>query len=230
VAEQLANNAASTLTAAIPDAVATSCTVANGTVFPATGNFRIIVDSELMLCTARAANVLTVTRGVETTTAVAHANGAAVTHVLTKGGLDAYLADQAFLAAWTTYTPTWTANVGIPVIGNGTLAGRYLQIGKTVFFAINLTAGSTTTFGTAGNFWIFSLPVTASASAFAVGGSAYVEDAGTKVYVANPRFNTTTTIVVDQTNETTSGSVGSTMPFTWATGDILRLAAFYEVA
>jgi hypothetical protein len=94
VAEQLVNSAASTLTAAIPDAVATSCTVANGTVFPATGNFRIIIDSELLLCTARTGNTLTVTRGVEATTAASHANGAAVTHVLTKGGLDQYLAEK----------------------------------------------------------------------------------------------------------------------------------------
>jgi hypothetical protein len=92
--EQLVNNAASTLSAAIPDAVATSLTVANGTVFPATGNFRVIVDTEIMLCTARTGNTLTVTRGVETTSAAAHANGAAVTQVLTKGGLDQYLKEN----------------------------------------------------------------------------------------------------------------------------------------
>src|SRR5262245_12103934 len=92
MAEQLANNAASTLTAAIPDAVATSLTVANGTVFPASGNFRIIVDNELMIVGARSGNTLSsLTRGAEGTTAVAHTNGAAVTHVLTKGAIDAYL-------------------------------------------------------------------------------------------------------------------------------------------
>lgn len=95
MAEQLANNAASTLTAAIPDAVATTCTVVNGTVFPATGNFRVIVDTELMLCTARSGNTLTVTRGIEGTTAAAHASGAALTHVLTQAGLLQYLIENA---------------------------------------------------------------------------------------------------------------------------------------
>jgi ABC-type amino acid transport substrate-binding protein len=95
MAEQLANNAASTLSAAIPDAVATTCTVANGTVFPATGNFRVIIDTELMLCTARSGNTLTVTRGIEGTTAAAHASGAAVTHVLTQAGLLQYLIENA---------------------------------------------------------------------------------------------------------------------------------------
>jgi hypothetical protein len=95
LAELLQNNSASTLTVAIPDGVATTLTVANGAAFPATGNFRIIIDSEFMLCTSRASNVLTVTRGIETTTAVAHSNGAAVTHVVTKGGLDQYLTEFA---------------------------------------------------------------------------------------------------------------------------------------
>jgi hypothetical protein len=116
MAEQLANNAASTLTVAIPDAVATSLTVANGTVFPATGNFRIIVDSELMLCTARVGNTLTVTRGIEATTAAAHANGAAVTHVLTKGGLDQYLVDRELAYA------EFTANVAAPLVAEASAA------------------------------------------------------------------------------------------------------------
>jgi hypothetical protein len=96
--EQLANNAASTLNGAV-DNVVTSWTVANGSVFPATGNFRVLCDSEIALCTARAANVLTVTRGQETTSAASHSNGAAVTHVLTKGGLDAYAVVQTLADA-----------------------------------------------------------------------------------------------------------------------------------
>jgi hypothetical protein len=47
--------------------------------------------------------------------------------------------------AWTAYTPTWTSDSGSPSIGNGTLVGRYKQLGKTVFFNLKLTYGSTTT-------------------------------------------------------------------------------------
>lgn len=59
---------------------------------------------------------------------------------------------------WATYTPVWDAVSGTnPAIGNGTLAGRYLKLGKLLFLQIDLTAGSTTTFGTSTN-WRFSLP------------------------------------------------------------------------
>jgi hypothetical protein len=98
VTETLANNAASTLNGGI-DNIVTSLTVANGSVFPATGNFRIIVDTEIMICSARATNVLTVARGQETTSAASHSNGAAVTHVITKGGLDAYTIPQTMADA-----------------------------------------------------------------------------------------------------------------------------------
>jgi hypothetical protein len=64
----------------------------------------------------------------------------------------------AMTAAWTTYTPTWTASAGVPAIGNGSLTGRYRRIGKTVDFEVALLAGTTTTYGTAGAFWSFGLP------------------------------------------------------------------------
>jgi hypothetical protein len=50
-------------------------------------NFRIRVDDELMLVTGVSTNTFTVTRGIEGTSAAAHADGALVTHVLTAGSL-----------------------------------------------------------------------------------------------------------------------------------------------
>lgn len=82
--EKASNNGVSTLDGAIDDSV-TSLTVATGegSRFPTTGNFRVIVDNEIMLCTARSGDVLTVTRGYEDSAAASHADGAGVTHVLT---------------------------------------------------------------------------------------------------------------------------------------------------
>jgi len=60
--------------------------------------------------------------------------------------------------AWTPYTPSWTSTGTAPAIGNGTLTGAYVQIGKWVQFRIQVTFGSTTTFGTGG--LQVSLPVT----------------------------------------------------------------------
>jgi hypothetical protein len=84
--EQFANNAQSSLAAAIA-AGDTSLTVANAVPFPASGNFRVIIDGEILLVTAVTGNTFTVTRGAEGTTAAAHANGAYVTHVLTAAAL-----------------------------------------------------------------------------------------------------------------------------------------------
>ncbi|HEX5272508.1 MAG TPA: hypothetical protein VFW33_18550 [Gemmataceae bacterium] len=84
--EQFTNNAQSSLTAAIA-AGDTSLTVANASAFPTAGNFRVLIDGEILLVTAVAGNTFTVTRGAEGTTAAAHAVSAYVTHVLTAGSL-----------------------------------------------------------------------------------------------------------------------------------------------
>jgi len=91
--ERFANNAASTLSAAVA-AGATSLTVAGATAFPSAGNFRILIDSEIMLVTAVAGTTFTVTRGQEGTTGASHASGAAVTHIVTAGSLAAFRADS----------------------------------------------------------------------------------------------------------------------------------------
>jgi hypothetical protein len=49
--------------------------------------------------------------------------------------------------AWTTYTPTWTASTTNPTIGNGTLQGRYIELGSAVFGEVRIVAGSTTSRG-----------------------------------------------------------------------------------
>jgi hypothetical protein len=84
--EQFANNAQSSLAAAV-GAGDTSLTVANAIPFPATGNFRVIIDGEILLVTGVVGNTFTVTRGAEGTAAAAHAVGAYVTHVLTAAAL-----------------------------------------------------------------------------------------------------------------------------------------------
>lgn len=84
--EQFANNASSTLDGAIDDSQ-TTITVDDGSSFPDSGNFRLICESEYMLCTARSGNTLTVVRGIEGSTAAAHISGTTLSHILTLGGL-----------------------------------------------------------------------------------------------------------------------------------------------
>jgi len=90
--EKFSNNAATTLSGAISDS-ALSLVVSSSTGFPTSGQFRIKIDNELILVTGVSGTTYTITRGQEGTTAVAHGDGAAVTHVLTAGALTQLQAD-----------------------------------------------------------------------------------------------------------------------------------------
>ena len=94
--EILQNNSATTLNGAITN-IATSVTVTAGAVFPATGDFRVIVNDEIMLVTARATNVLTVVRGQEGTSNQAQSSGDIIKMLLTDGALDAFGQDENYL-------------------------------------------------------------------------------------------------------------------------------------
>lgn len=94
--EQLTNNAASTTTGAVSGVTnPVAVTVANASAFPAAPNFRIVIDSEVLLVTAVAGAVFTCQRAQEGTAIAAHASGAAVTHVLTAGSFRQLLADMS---------------------------------------------------------------------------------------------------------------------------------------
>jgi hypothetical protein len=89
--EQFVNIAESTLDVSV-DSDDTTLTVVDGSSFPATGDFRVTVGTEIMLCTARTGNDLTVTRGIEGTTAAAHSAGDDVVHTLTVESLGEFVA------------------------------------------------------------------------------------------------------------------------------------------
>ena len=91
--EKYSDVAASTLNGAINNST-TSVVVASATGFPTAGNFRIMIEAEIMLVTAVASNTFTVTRGIEGTTAASHADTLPVVQAFTKGALDAILSDN----------------------------------------------------------------------------------------------------------------------------------------
>ena len=75
------NSANSSLASAITDVAGTLTVVTGaGANFPTTadGDFWVSIDSEILLCTSRAGDVLTVTRGQQSTSGAAHDAGAAV--------------------------------------------------------------------------------------------------------------------------------------------------------
>jgi hypothetical protein len=185
-------------------------------------NFRIKVENELMLVTGVSSPTLTVTRGIESTTAATHADGTLVTHVVTAAALDLMMPGD-----WTDYTPTWTTSGTSPSIGNGTLAGRYRLIApKTYLYRLQFTAGSTTTFGTGA--WSFSLPWTASSSNSQelVGR---ILDTGTDNKLAAGDISPSGSTIAQITAEG-SNTITNTAPMTWANGDMLILQGWIEIA
>jgi hypothetical protein len=131
------------------------------------------------------------------------------------------------LDVWTVYTPTWTAATTNPVLGNGSLVGRYKQIGEVVHFTMQLAIGSTTTLGT--SYWRFTLPVTAQNTNYLF--TAFINDNGTTFYQAMAVGETTSgfTLVVNTLNAN-SVVVSSTSPLAWTSGDTLTVSGTYEAA
>lgn len=67
------------------------------------------------------------------------------------------------------YTPTWTSNGTQPLIGNGTLRGRYAQIGKMVTAEMIFVVGSTSSLGS--GIWFFGMPVPPDSAYEGFGGA-----------------------------------------------------------
>ena len=84
--ERFANGGLSSLDAAI-DSDDLALTVKSAVGFPTGGNFRIIIDNEIMLVTDVQGKTFTVTRAQEGTSAASHDADVAVFHVLTAGSL-----------------------------------------------------------------------------------------------------------------------------------------------
>jgi hypothetical protein len=92
VKELLRNFATTNLDGSIDNSV-TSIDVDDGSVFPSTGNFRVKVEDEIMLVTARSSDTLTVVRGSESTAAASHGDNTVITLILTNGSLTEYNKD-----------------------------------------------------------------------------------------------------------------------------------------
>ncbi|UPT41764.1 MULTISPECIES: hypothetical protein [Streptomyces] len=136
---------------------------------------------------------------------------------------------NSILDAWTPYTPTWSGATTNPVIGNGTLVGRYMKIGRSCKLRIEMLAGSLTTYGSGG--WSLTLPFAAAAAGAQIGiahthqsqriGGAFTIAPGANVGLAF--FPTTGSPAL-------LSWVASTVPVTWASGGRLSIYAEYETA
>lgn len=126
---------------------------------------------------------------------------------------------------WTAYTPAWTAATTNPALGNGTLVGAYLSLGKLVVWRIRLTIGSTTTLGS--GIYSFSLPVNGNPDGIDAAGQGIARDNSPVAY------SPLTARIVAGTVDLITGSgsrVDQATPFAWATGDTIAVGGVYEAA
>jgi hypothetical protein len=135
---------------------------------------------------------------------------------------------------WASYTPTWTSSGTQPVLGNGTITGRWKQRGKVVDFRIQLFLGSTSTIGT-GNYFL-GLPIQANANQLGnINSRGYAVDvsAGGFFHIFGDSNDgsaaLTSRLVVTSGAYGTLDTVGAVAPFTFANGDSIQVIGTYEV-
>lgn len=121
-------------------------------------------------------------------------------------------------SAWTSYTPT----VGAITVGNGTLTGAYVLVGKTVHFRAQFILGSTSAVAAdAAIYGPYSTKVAGGNAPAYVGNALYVD-------VSTSNFYTGFTKGEYLGYQNTYGYISNTIPFTWAVGDIIYVNATYE--
>jgi len=134
-------------------------------------------------------------------------------------------APKLWASAWQSWTPTW-ANF---TINNGTNDAKYMQIGKTVFFRVVTTLGTTSSMGTAPT---FTLPVTSitppNVNLPIAQGQANSGAGGRALWVK--WLSTTTGLLMTWDINVDEGSVTPTYPYTWGANMLILVEGFYEAA
>jgi hypothetical protein len=158
------------------------------------------------------------------------ANFAITLHAPTSTELDTvHDALVALSDPWDSYTPTWTNSTTNPTIGNGTLSGAYIQVGKFVVFRVSIGMGSTTTFGT-GAGYSFGLPVASNEGTGLWTGGATLNDTSASGNRMGRIVWLNAGSTVGMADEATGARVSSTVPFTFASGDQITIKGIYEAA
>lgn len=124
------------------------------------------------------------------------------------------------------YTSSWVSAGTQPVLGDGTLVAAFVEIGSFVVVSIELTMGSTTTYGT--NSYSFKLPRAPVNVAPEWMGAVEFFDTS-----AGARFPGAVRAIGGVANASPIAASGNnmapTVPFTWAVGDKMKLTVGYPV-
>lgn len=147
------------------------------------------------------------------------------TYLVTAGGW----VPHGQTGGWIAYTPAWTASTTNPTIGNGTIDGAYMKVGRMVTVRARILVGTTTTAGT-GTYFV-SVPFASSAATPAQLVNALFTDASTANfhrYVGN--LPTSSSILQFPTGDGTVAQWGAASPVAPANGDTFIISGTYEAA
>jgi hypothetical protein len=135
---------------------------------------------------------------------------------------------------WTAYTPTLTGSTTNPVIGNGSITGRYMLTGATVFGEIRIIAG-TVAFNRGLGTYKVSLPVAGVIENYQPVGQVVMRDEGPGVnYFGTAIFNNNLNDRIELYMHSQSATfdegiaVTETTPFLFSGNDKILIQFTYE--
>jgi len=138
------------------------------------------------------------------------------------------------LQQWTAYTPLFTGTVTNPVIGNGSITGRYMNVGATIFGEIRIIAG-TAGFSRGSGIYRISLPAAGIVENFQPVGQVVMRDEGPGVnYFGTAIFNNNLTDRIELYMHSQSAvydegvAVTESTPFLFSGNDKILIQFTYE--
>lgn len=137
-------------------------------------------------------------------------------------------------AEWQSYTPSWTASVTDPTLGDGSITGRYIEIGSNVVGNVEIIPG-TVGFNRGSGVYYISLPNTAVGVNYQPVGQVVVRDEGpgdtyfgTAVFNAN-NYGRVEMWIYTQTGTYAEGApAAADTPFFFSSNDKIVINFTYE--
>lgn len=138
------------------------------------------------------------------------------------------------LQQWTAYTPTFTGTISNPIIGNGSVSGRYMNVGATIFGEIRIIAG-TAGFSRGSGIYRIGLPTPGIVENFQPVGQVVMRDEGPGVnYFGTAIFNNNLTDRIELYMHSQSATfdegvaVTESTPFLFSGNDKILIQFTYE--
>lgn len=127
-----------------------------------------------------------------------------------------------------TYVPVWGSDGTQPAIGNGTITGRYCQLGKLVLVWVEMLLGSTSTIGTSTYNWTMPADFQTGVT-YTPFGNATLLDASTSTLHSGTVVAVSTGTLVTVYNES-SARWSASVPVVPASGDRYQIQAIFEAS